>query len=190
MGHTGISVNIMLSRPDREDICDREIPSHGRGGGRRNRRGGCGCDLHCICYHHVASGSAGRFQRATAPGSGRARRRYTYTRRVGRPPQQPAGPERVRSPARATWSRAESRVQGYFADQELQKAAARGSLPLTFNITNIAPAGPGAASANITASGPHLAPTTENITFVDQGGWKLSRTSAMTLIQSVQSAGG
>jgi len=81
-------------------------------------------------------------------------------------------------------------VEGHFADKKLQQAAANGSLPLTFNITNIQPAGPGAASANVTASGPHLAPTTENITFVDQGGWKLSRTSAMTLIQSVQSAGG
>jgi len=81
-------------------------------------------------------------------------------------------------------------VPATLADHELQKAAAKGSLPLTFNITNIQPAGPGAASANITATGPHLAPTTENLTFVDQGGWVLSRTSAMTLIQSVQSAGG
>jgi hypothetical protein len=81
-------------------------------------------------------------------------------------------------------------VEGHFADKKLQQAAARGSLPLTFNITNIQPAGLAAASANVTASGPHLAPTTENITFVDQGGWKLSRDSAMTLIQSVQSAGG
>ena len=94
------------------------------------------------------------------------------------------------SPARATSSKAASAAPiGHFADHELQKAAAKGSLPLTFNITNIVPAGPGAASANITASGPHLAPTTENLTFVDQGGWKLSRDSAMTLIQSVQSAG-
>jgi hypothetical protein len=81
-------------------------------------------------------------------------------------------------------------VEGHMADKKLQQAAAKGSLPLTFNIANIQPAGPGTASANITATGPHLAPTTENVTFVDQGGWKLSRTSAMTLIQSVQSAGG
>ena len=80
-------------------------------------------------------------------------------------------------------------VEGHFADKKLQQAAAKGSLPLTFNITNIQPAGPGTASANITATGPHLPPTTENLTFVDQGGWVLSRTSAMTLIQSVQSAG-
>jgi hypothetical protein len=75
------------------------------------------------------------------------------------------------------------------ADHELQKAAAKGSVPLTFNITNIVPAGPGAASANITASGPHLAPTSENLTFVNQGGWKLSHDSAMTLIQSMRSSG-
>ena len=44
-----------------------------------------------------------------------------------------------------------------------------------------------AASADVTASGPQLAPTTQNITFVNQGGWKLSRSSAMSLLQSVQS---
>ena len=71
----------------------------------------------------------------------------------------------------------------------MQKAAAKGSVPLTFNITNIAPVGPAAASASITASGPHLAPTVENLTFVDQGGWKLSHDSAMTLIQSIRSSG-
>jgi hypothetical protein len=75
------------------------------------------------------------------------------------------------------------------ADHELQKAAAKGSVPLTFNITNIAPVGPAAASASITASGPNLAPTVENLTFVDQGGWKLSHDSAMTLIQSIRSSG-
>lgn len=81
-------------------------------------------------------------------------------------------------------------VEGRMADRQLQKAAANGSLPLSFNIANIVPAGPGAASADVTATGPHLAPTTQNITFVDQGGWKLSRTSAMTLIQAMQAAGG
>ena len=77
-------------------------------------------------------------------------------------------------------------VPASLADHELQKAAAKGSLPLTFNISNIAPAGPGAATATITATGPHLAPTPEYLTFVDQGGWKLSHDSAMTLIQSVR----
>jgi len=73
------------------------------------------------------------------------------------------------------------------ADHELQKAASKGSLPLTFNISNIVPAGPGSATATITASGPRLAPTPEYLTFVDQGGWKLSHDSAMTLISAVRS---
>jgi len=80
-------------------------------------------------------------------------------------------------------------VEGRIADRKLQQAAAHGSLPLTFQVANIAPAGPGAASADITASGPTLAPTTQNITFVNQGSWKLSRASAMTLVQQIQSAG-
>jgi hypothetical protein len=80
-------------------------------------------------------------------------------------------------------------VPASLADHELQKAAAKGSLPLTFNFTSITPAGPGVAAATPTATGPHLAPTYENLTFVDQGGWKLSHDSAMTLIQSVRSSG-
>ena len=80
-------------------------------------------------------------------------------------------------------------VPASLADHELQKAAAKGSLPLTFNFTSITPAGPGVAAAALTATGPHLAPTYENLTFVDQGGWKLSHDSAMTLIQSVRSSG-
>jgi hypothetical protein len=80
-------------------------------------------------------------------------------------------------------------VPASLADHELQKAAAKGSLPLTFSFTSITPAGPGVAAAALTATGPHLAPTYENLTFVDQGGWKLSHDSAMTLIQSVRSSG-
>jgi hypothetical protein len=83
-----------------------------------------------------------------------------------------------------------SGVEGRIADRKLQKAAANGSLPLMFNVANITPVGPGTAAADITASGPHMAPTTQNITFVNQGGWKLSRGSAMTLLQAVQAAGG
>jgi hypothetical protein len=78
-------------------------------------------------------------------------------------------------------------VPASLADHELQKAAAKGSLPLTFNFTSITPAGPGVAAATLTATGPHLAPTYENLTFVDQGGWKLSHDSAMTLISAVRS---
>jgi hypothetical protein len=73
------------------------------------------------------------------------------------------------------------------ADHELQKAAAKGSVPLTFNFTSITPAGPGTAAVALTAQGPHLATTYENLTFVNQGGWKLSHNSAMTLVSALQS---
>ncbi|MGH3970936.1 MAG: hypothetical protein ACRDTV_23195, partial [Mycobacterium sp.] len=66
-------------------------------------------------------------------------------------------------------------AEGSIADHELKKAAQHGALPLSFNVANIAPAGPGSASADVTASGPTLAPTTQNITVINQGSWKLSR---------------
>ena len=69
------------------------------------------------------------------------------------------------------------------ADSQFQQAVAGGGLPLSFNVANISPAGAGAATADITASGPKLAPTTRNVRFVNQGGWKISRSSAMALIQ-------
>ncbi|MGV0633565.1 hypothetical protein ABQE69_08540 [Mycolicibacillus trivialis] len=72
------------------------------------------------------------------------------------------------------------------ADKALQRAAEKGSLPLSFSVANIAPAGPGAATADVTASGPSTPAITQSLTFVDQGGWKLSRNSAMTLLQSVR----
>ncbi|MBS4730442.1 hypothetical protein MSM1_19655 [Mycobacterium sp. SM1] len=81
-------------------------------------------------------------------------------------------------------------VEARIADRQMQKAAANGDLPLSFTVTNIQPAGPGAATADVTASGPRLAPTTQTVTFVDQGGWKLSRASAMSVLQAVQGASG
>lgn len=69
-------------------------------------------------------------------------------------------------------------IESRAADGMMRNAVAKGMLPVTFAITNIAPAGPGAATAVVTASGPTLAPTSQTITFVDQGSWKLSRASA------------
>ncbi|GFG76018.1 hypothetical protein [Mycobacterium botniense] len=80
-------------------------------------------------------------------------------------------------------------VEARIADRQMQKAAQRGDLPLSFAVANIAPAGPGAATAAVTASGPNLAPTTQTVTFVNQGGWKLSRASAMSVLQAVQASG-
>ena len=155
MGHTGISVNIMLSSFYREDLRDREIPSHRRGGTGRHRCGGRRCDVYCIRYRRVAARSAGCLRRAAAvePGCGPAHTDQLAT--VLNTLQDPS----------VSFANKGYLVEGgipfpaSIADHELQKAAAKGSLPLTFNITNIAPAGPGAASATITATGPHLAPT-------------------------------
>jgi hypothetical protein len=69
------------------------------------------------------------------------------------------------------------------ADGQVQKAVAKGQPPLTFSVANVQPAGPGAATADVTASGPALAPTTRNVTFVNQAGWKISRGSVMALLR-------
>ena len=75
-------------------------------------------------------------------------------------------------------------IEGRTADSLMKNAAAEGKLPLRFTVANIAPAGPDAATADITASGPSGVPTTQNVTFVNQGGWKLSRGSALSLLSS------
>lgn len=75
-------------------------------------------------------------------------------------------------------------VEAAMADHHLQKAARKGELPLSFNVANIAPAGPGAANADVTVSGPKLAARTMNVTFVNQGGWMLSSASATQLLQA------
>lgn len=73
-------------------------------------------------------------------------------------------------------------IEGRTADAVMKNAVAAGKMPLSFSVSDITPVGPGAASANVTASGPALAPTTQSVTFVDQGGWKLSRGSATQVL--------
>lgn len=80
-------------------------------------------------------------------------------------------------------------MEARLADHQLQKAAKKGQLPLSFTVSDIAPAGPGAATADVAVSGPKItAPVTEHVTFVDQGGWMLSRGSAMSLLQAASAA--
>lgn len=74
-------------------------------------------------------------------------------------------------------------VESSVMDHRLQKGLKNGKFPLAISVADITPAGPGAASAEVTASGPQLAPHSVNLTFVDQDGWKLSRASLMTLSQ-------
>jgi hypothetical protein len=75
-------------------------------------------------------------------------------------------------------------IEGKTADRLLATAGSKGDLPLSFQVSNITPAGPGEATATVVASGPQMAPTTQTVTFVDQGGWKLARASATTLLQT------
>ncbi|WP_322858933.1 hypothetical protein U8D42_05690 [Mycobacterium europaeum] len=78
-----------------------------------------------------------------------------------------------------------SGIEAHVADKKLQKAARNGDLPLSFDVTNIQPAAAGSATADVAVSGPKLtSPVTQNITFVNQGGWVLSRASAMELLQA------
>ena len=81
-------------------------------------------------------------------------------------------------------------MQATMADRRLQKAAANGELPLTFNITNIQPGAPGSATADVAVSGPKIpSPVTQNWTFVNQGSWMMSRASAIEAVKLLRSAG-
>lgn len=76
-------------------------------------------------------------------------------------------------------------AEAHIADHKLQKAAQKGDLPLTFNITNIQPGAAGSATADVAVSGPKIpSPVTQNVTFINQGSWMLSRASAMELLQA------
>ena len=76
-------------------------------------------------------------------------------------------------------------IEAHVADKKLQKAAKNGDLPLSFGVTNIQPTAADAATADVAVSGPKLtSPVTQNVTFVNQGGWVLSRASAMELLQA------
>ncbi len=76
-------------------------------------------------------------------------------------------------------------MEAHVADKKLKKADKNGDLPLAFNVTNIQPAAGGSATADVAVSGPKIpSPITQNVTFVNQGGWVLSRASAMELLQA------
>jgi hypothetical protein len=78
-----------------------------------------------------------------------------------------------------------SGTQAHLADHEFKKAADKGDFPLSFNIGNIQPGAAGSVTADVVVSGPRIsAPVTQNITFINQGSWVLSRASAMQLIQA------
>lgn len=74
------------------------------------------------------------------------------------------------------------RIEARTADALMRSAVAKGQMPLNFTVAGIAPAGMGAATASVTASGPGTPAVTQSVMFVDQGGWKLSRTSASAVL--------
>jgi hypothetical protein len=74
------------------------------------------------------------------------------------------------------------RLEARTADALMRSATAKGQVPLSFTVGPVTPLGPGAASATVTATGPVMPATTQNVTFVNQGAWKLSRTSATAVM--------
>jgi hypothetical protein len=75
--------------------------------------------------------------------------------------------------------------EGHVADHDLRKAYREGKFPEQFNVTNIAPAGPEAAQADVAISGPKfVGPVSKHLFFVNQGGnWILQHDAALALIQ-------
>ena len=74
------------------------------------------------------------------------------------------------------------RLEAKTADALMRSALAKGQVPLNFSVGAITPMGPGAASATVTATGPAMPATTQTVTFINQGSWKLSRTSATSVL--------
>lgn len=76
--------------------------------------------------------------------------------------------------------------EGHVADHDLRKAYRNGNFPETFAVTNIAPAGPNMAQADVAISGPKFAgPVEKHLVFVNQGGnWVLQHDAAIALIQA------
>ena len=81
--------------------------------------------------------------------------------------------------------------EGHVADHDLRKAYRDGNFPETFTVTNIAPAGPNAAQADVAIGGPKFAgPVTKHLFFINQGGnWILQHDAAIALIQAASATG-
>lgn len=76
--------------------------------------------------------------------------------------------------------------EGHVADHDLRKAYRNGNFPETFTVTNIVPAGPNIASAQVAIGGPKFAgPVVKQLVFVQQGGnWVLQHDAALALLQA------
>lgn len=76
-----------------------------------------------------------------------------------------------------------SPIERSIMDSRMRKGLENGKLPLTISASNIQQVGPGAATADVTASSAKLQPHTVNLKFVNQDGWKLSHSSLIMLSQ-------
>ena len=78
---------------------------------------------------------------------------------------------------------------GRVADHDLREAFRAGKFPQSYDVTNIQPAGPNAATADVAISGPTFpTPVTRNLKFVNQGGaWAIAPDSAQQLVQAATS---
>src|SRR5262249_3077321 len=76
--------------------------------------------------------------------------------------------------------------EGHVADHDLRKAYRDGKFPEQFNVTNIQPAGPNMAQADVAITSPKfVGPVTKHLLFVNQGGnWILQHDSALALLQA------
>lgn len=76
--------------------------------------------------------------------------------------------------------------EGHVADHDLRKAFRDSNVPEQFNVTNIQPAGPNAASADVAITGPKFAgPVTKQLAFVSEGGnWQFQHDAALALVHA------
>lgn len=81
--------------------------------------------------------------------------------------------------------------EGHVADHDLRKAYRNGNFPETFTVTNVVPAGPNTAAAQVAIGGPKFAgPVIKQLVFVQQGGnWVLQHDAAIALIQAAAATG-
>lgn len=83
-------------------------------------------------------------------------------------------------------------LEGRYANKALANARNNGYLPLDLSVTSISPPAPdGSVTATVNASGPKLAGTTQQVTFVPGGpsGWQVSKASATALMQAATASG-
>ena len=83
--------------------------------------------------------------------------------------------------------------EGRTANRLLAQAHQNGDFPLNLTVTNVSPPAPdGSVTGTVNVSGPKTPPTTQQMTFVPGGptGWQVSKSSAMSVMQSALSSSG